>query len=129
MLLMQNHELSHLRLYLTDLDECNLPGGSPCSQVCSNFLGGYNCSCNSGYLLDQALHNCTDVDECEQAGNGCHSAAICNNTAGSFVCYCPEGYTDVNGDGTSCSGKAEVWFLGLFGDMIYPLHWFNWLGY
>ncbi|XP_022101062.1 uncharacterized protein LOC110984828 [Acanthaster planci] len=91
-----------------DLDECNAPGGSPCSQLCANFLGGYNCSCNSGYVLDQDMHNCTDVDECMQAnGTNCHMAAVCNNTAGAYVCYCPEGYTDVNGDGTLCEDINE----------------------
>ncbi|XP_038045729.1 uncharacterized protein LOC119720211 isoform X2 [Patiria miniata] len=91
-----------------DLDECNLPGGSPCSQLCANFLGGYNCTCNSGYDLHQDMHNCTDVDECMQANvTDCHAAALCNNTAGSYECYCPEGYNDVNDDGTICEDINE----------------------
>lgn len=36
---------------LIDLDECE-PGDACCSQFCINYLGGYECSCKSGFCLN-----------------------------------------------------------------------------
>ena len=33
-----------------DINECNTNNGG-CSQSCVNTLGGYYCTCNSGYVL------------------------------------------------------------------------------
>ena len=33
----------------TDIDECS--GNSGCNQVCTNLIGSYYCSCNTGYVL------------------------------------------------------------------------------
>ena len=32
-----------------------------CAQLCTNTLGSYNCSCNSGYILDIDEYNCTGI--------------------------------------------------------------------
>jgi len=35
---------------LSDVNECDT--SSPCQQTCTNTLGSYQCSCNSGYTVD-----------------------------------------------------------------------------
>ena len=56
------------------------------------------CACKTGYQGNGFL-NCSDVDECVQARNVCHSDADCINTVGSYRCVCLEGY---HGDGVTC---------------------------
>ena len=41
----------------TDIDECQA-NTSSCMQVCTNTIGGYNCSCNSGFSLNQDMASC-----------------------------------------------------------------------
>ena len=44
------HALIVFSMFIIDIDECeNL---FPCQQICTNTLGSYQCSCNSGYLVD-----------------------------------------------------------------------------
>ena len=45
-------------LKLTDTNECLLNNGS-CSQICNNTMGSYECSCNTGYTLDEDGHGCS----------------------------------------------------------------------
>ena len=45
---------------------------------------------------------CSDVDECDNGTDSCHSHASCHNTQGSYTCSCNTGYT---GNGSSCSSK------------------------
>ena len=42
---------------ILDTDECQ-QGISGCSQVCTNTIGSYLCSCNSGYELSNDSHTC-----------------------------------------------------------------------
>ena len=36
---------------LIDIDECvEVPGTCDQNATCSNLIGGYNCTCNSGYM-------------------------------------------------------------------------------
>ena len=49
--------------YYSDINECS--GGSHgCSQICTNTIGSYTCSCNSGYRLGSngrtCIGNCMD---------------------------------------------------------------------
>ena len=44
---------------LIDTNECLLSNGG-CTQICTNTLGSYQCSCNSGFLL-----NTTDRQSCD----------------------------------------------------------------
>ena len=38
--------------YVADINECQPNGGlGPCSQICTNTIGSFNCSCNTGYTL------------------------------------------------------------------------------
>ncbi|XP_047259510.1 wall-associated receptor kinase 2-like [Capsicum annuum] len=59
-------------------------------------LGGYRCSCNSGYEGNPYIGSgCQDIDECaDPNANSCEK--ICINMPGSYNCSCPEGHT---GDG------------------------------
>ena len=42
--------------FLIDIDECL---SSPCEHICSNTLGSFQCSCNSGYQLDFNGRSCS----------------------------------------------------------------------
>ncbi|KAH0752277.1 hypothetical protein KY285_005425 [Solanum tuberosum] len=66
-------------------------------------LGGYRCSCNTGYHGNPYLNQgCQDIDECaDPSTNSCEKN--CTNTLGSFYCSCPDGYTDDGKkDGRGC---------------------------
>ena len=45
-------------LFTTDIDECALPDNGGCDQTCSNFEGGYSCTCNAGYRLMEDDQGC-----------------------------------------------------------------------
>ena len=40
-----------------DIDECN-EDSDGCAQTCTNTIGGYICSCGSGYSLASDAHGC-----------------------------------------------------------------------
>ena len=44
----EQHTIPHL---LSDIRECEVKNGG-CDQVCTDFPGGYNCSCRSGFETD-----------------------------------------------------------------------------
>ena len=46
--------------FTVDIDECreNTDG---CSQICTNTIGSYRCSCNSGYRLGTDGHTCNGI--------------------------------------------------------------------
>ena len=46
-------------MQIIDTNECLLTNGG-CSQICSNTMGSYECSCNIGFLL-----NTTDKHSCD----------------------------------------------------------------
>ncbi|KAH6837558.1 hypothetical protein C2S53_009865 [Perilla frutescens var. hirtella] len=67
-------------------------------------LGGYRCTCDTGYQGNPYLHpGCTDIDECMDHNlNDCEK--ICTNTIGSFNCSCPHGeYGDGRKNGKGCN--------------------------
>ena len=41
----------------TDIDECS-ENTDNCSQICTNTIGSYQCSCNDGYTRDSDGHTC-----------------------------------------------------------------------
>ncbi|KAL5488776.1 hypothetical protein EMCRGX_G017770 [Ephydatia muelleri] len=86
-----------------DVDEC-LTNNGGCGHSCTNTLGSYTCSCNSGYSLAYDDHQCTDIDECKENLSGCNQN--CTNTNGSFSCSCySSGYVLVNGN--TCTDLNE----------------------
>ncbi|XP_066294756.1 IgGFc-binding protein-like [Branchiostoma lanceolatum] len=87
----------------TDVDECGTNNGG-CEQTCTNTMGSYVCSCDTGYTLNADGHSCDDVDECNTNNGGC--AQTCTNTVGSYYCTCGDGYT-LNVNGHSCDDVNE----------------------
>ena len=45
-------------VYISDIDECTL-GTPDCSHICTNSLGSYQCSCNTGYRLGTDAKSCS----------------------------------------------------------------------
>ncbi|XP_029433085.1 uromodulin [Rhinatrema bivittatum] len=70
-----------------DNDECSSPSLNSCHPLaaCSNWLGGYGCSCPRGYYGDG--HHC-DVNECEQ-GSPCPAGTECLKLPESYACIDP----------------------------------------
>ncbi|KJE95828.1 TKL protein kinase [Capsaspora owczarzaki ATCC 30864] len=94
-------------LTCTDRDECAPGGGNQCAQICTNTIGDYTCSCNSGYSISNAGRGpsgCTDLDECSTNNGNC--GQNCNNVPGSYHCSCYDGFR-LQGDGKSCSEIDE----------------------
>ena len=44
-------------VFFTDIDECSVNNGG-CNQTCTNSIGSYQCSCSSGFTLNQDGHSC-----------------------------------------------------------------------
>ena len=42
----------HVKLFFTDIKECNNNNNGDCSTNCINTYGSYYCTCNAGYHLD-----------------------------------------------------------------------------
>ncbi|CAH1243820.1 MDGA1 [Branchiostoma lanceolatum] len=92
-----------------DVDECVPSGGKgPCDYACSNTVGGFVCSCDAGYVLQQDGLTCADVDECNGGRGPCDHT--CSNTDGSYICTCNSGYR-LNSDGHACDRKNN--YLGI----------------
>ncbi|XP_040285946.1 uncharacterized protein LOC120999139 [Bufo bufo] len=76
----------------TDIDECYL-NTSTCQQICNNYVGGYNCSCNEGYEVDENNSSlCVDIDECTNGIPQCVANSDCKNIPGNYTCQCSSGY-------------------------------------
>ncbi|XP_013397931.1 fibulin-1-like, partial [Lingula anatina] len=106
-----------------EIDECAAVS-SGCAHRCSNTFGGFQCSCNAGYTLDDngktcngncaniVLHRllkehavkavCKEIGECQQS----MCSHFCTNTNGSFTCTCQAGYL-LNADGVTCDDVDE----------------------
>ena len=55
------HHLFLLLIQLClDINECIDDNGG-CSDSCTNTIGSYYCSCNSGYTMNTDKHNCTGM--------------------------------------------------------------------
>ncbi|XP_078693925.1 mucin-like protein [Branchiostoma floridae x Branchiostoma belcheri] len=82
-----------------DRDECAGSEGDICQHVCRNFLGGFDCICNDGYILAEDDVSCNDFDECSTNANNCSQQ--CTNTDGAFDCACRTGFV-LAADGEDC---------------------------
>ena len=45
-------------LSVSDINECAVYNGR-CDHACTNTIGSYVCSCDSGYILNSDNHNCS----------------------------------------------------------------------
>uniref|UniRef100_A0A8B9J568 Adhesion G protein-coupled receptor F5 n=2 Tax=Astyanax mexicanus TaxID=7994 RepID=A0A8B9J568_ASTMX len=77
--------------FITDVNECaTAPSICGPNSICSNTIGGYNCSCRTGFII--FLY----VDECKPAPSICGPNSICSNTIGGYNCSCRTGFTVTN---------------------------------
>ncbi|XP_046728282.1 hemicentin-1 isoform X2 [Silurus meridionalis] len=70
--------------YCTDADEC--VSDSPCSHSCINIMGGFSCSCPSGFTINIESNSCQDIDECVDGSHMCLHNQLCMNTVGNYRC-------------------------------------------
>ena len=84
-----------------DVNECTNGG---CDHVCTNSVGSFQCSCNSGYNLAADGTTCVDINECQLNTDYCQQT--CVNTAGGFTCSCNSGFA-LNSDGRTCAIDGE----------------------
>ncbi|XP_055860394.1 mucin-4-like [Biomphalaria glabrata] len=87
-----------------DIDECSSLLSNKCDQVCQNYVGGYTCSCHTGYKFEPVNKTCLDIDECLLNIDGCEQS--CENTNGGYHCLCLNGLK-LNVDGVTCSVTKE----------------------
>ncbi|XP_043647692.1 uncharacterized protein LOC122616340 isoform X2 [Drosophila teissieri] len=71
-----------------DIDEC-LESNGGCSEICENLPGGYKCSCQGGYYVDESGKNCVDIDECANTELSSDCQGGCENLPGSYRCVEP----------------------------------------
>lgn len=83
-------DLDSLSADCTDIDECADEDACGAHSTCSNFDGGYTCSCDSGY--EEIGSFCVDADECSDGSNSCDASARCVNNEGSYICECEAGF-------------------------------------
>jgi len=58
-----------------------------CEQNCKEVEEEIECSCNSGYVLNDDNITCDDIDECSgDSPNGCFENEYCINSVGSYSC-------------------------------------------
>ncbi|ESO94529.1 hypothetical protein LOTGIDRAFT_232356 [Lottia gigantea] len=103
-----------------EINECMMFPGLCMNGRCRDTIGSFQCTCDSGFALDDMGTNCTDIDECRISLTGVCANGQCENTLGGFRCICDPGYEgvmmdtmcmDINEcdqDSTLCRGGACV---------------------
>ncbi|XP_077868960.1 cysteine-rich with EGF-like domain protein 2-A, partial [Saccoglossus kowalevskii] len=68
-----------------------------CDDDCVDITPGYDCTCHYGYLLNDDLRTCSDLDECETGTHNCsQESELCVNEIGDFQCICSDGYLNTS---------------------------------
>ena len=106
--------ISNINPLCVDVDECTEETNN-CSvykgqanALCSNTIGGFQCTCMEGWQGD-GFH-CNDINECVNT-SVCGPNKFCRNTAGNYSCFCREGWT-FSGSTNDCQDVDEC-ILGL----------------
>ena len=89
-----------LTVVMEDIDECTELPGACQGGNCINSFGSYECTCPSGYELDDSNMICHDVNECADEVNPC-APGKCINKVGTYTCECSDGYIPKN-QGREC---------------------------
>ncbi|TKW01559.1 hypothetical protein SEVIR_8G189100v4 [Setaria viridis] len=67
---------------------------------------GYLCNCSEGYRGNPyTIGGCTNINECQEYDNPCHSSSTCHDTLGDYKCKCKFG---LKGDGKSDNGCQPI---------------------
>ncbi|XP_038066276.1 fibrillin-1-like isoform X2 [Patiria miniata] len=82
-------------------------------EVCRNTVGGYECPCKAGYIMNNDTQECDDIDECSTDYMNCPEGTvqICQtNVNGTIECQCVEGtLQECGGDNCDlCEGGVRV---------------------
>ncbi|XP_067253271.1 fibrillin-2 [Chanodichthys erythropterus] len=88
-----------------DIDECHEIPGVCAHGVCINHMGSFHCECPSGFIYNDLLLICEDIDECSSAEHVCQRNADCINRPGGYQCECADGYR-LTPDG-ACADRNE----------------------
>ena len=106
---------TNVNLTCVDVNECTEQAHN-CSTykgqanaICTNTIGGFQCTCAQGWQGDGFY--CNDIDECVD-GSVCYLNQICRNTAGNYSCSCREGFTFSGLTNENCQDVDEC-ILGL----------------
>ncbi|GMR37973.1 hypothetical protein PMAYCL1PPCAC_08168, partial [Pristionchus mayeri] len=78
--------------------------------------GAGECYCPSGFVMDETLGACIDINECYNKTLKCPSNSKCTNLVGSYKCECDDGYTNTNMDKDTKLGQPvceSIKFCGL----------------
>ena len=86
-----------------DIDECYEE--QPCSHLCNNTIGSYQCYCRDGFLqIPGSQDVCKDIDECNLKPAICEQG--CVNAPGGFQCVCNAGFSVDPEDSTKCVSQG-----------------------
>eukprot|EP00388_Colpodella_angusta_P014247 GDKJ01035633.1.p1 GENE.GDKJ01035633.1~~GDKJ01035633.1.p1 ORF type:complete len:667 (+),score=104.25 GDKJ01035633.1:166-2166(+) len=93
-----------------DIDEC-ASGIHSCDpdERCTNTIGGYKCSCKSGFVWSSISSGCVDDNECTSGKHNC-GAKKCINSIGSFICDCDDPTKVIDASGRCSLDKNECTF-------------------
>ncbi|XP_041060169.1 thrombomodulin-like [Carcharodon carcharias] len=72
------------------------------TEFCDARCTGDECYCPEGYLLDDRINKCQDVNECESG----YCDGECTNTFGSYKCDCKESF-ELQEDGVHCESEGS----------------------
>jgi hypothetical protein len=95
------------RLFCLDVDECAVSNGG-CHQNCSNYIGGFECSCFDGYIEELSDPSRCERNPCDVANCSHQCAVTPNNTA---QCFCYPDYVMIPSRPTECAVADVCHFL------------------
>ena len=54
---------NQLDYFSTDVNECLTAHNGGCNQTCTNTLGSFECSCDTGYFMDTDRRTCNGKEK------------------------------------------------------------------